>query len=135
MVNMDNIPGIHVLLNDFVLPFSLDLESEYSAKFPLFLPDRTFDSHLIREWSVSHGIPLIFLPPQSADLNPFGLIWPRLLKSLSNVPIFSKQKLWEEVADWFDLSSRYKGLWYVASRSMYHRLVKVYESNGNIISY
>lgn len=135
MVNMDSQPAIQVLLDNFLLPFCLDCEAENCCKSPVFLPDNTFDPELLRKWSTTHGISLIYLPPKSHDLNPFDVVWPHLLKCISHIPIFSAKKLFEELADWFDSSSRLKSLWYTASRSMNIRLLQVLESNGNWISY
>lgn len=135
MVNMSNIPGFQVLLDDFLMPFYLDMELESSSKPSLMFPHSVDEANIVCEWSASHGIPLTFLPPKSVDLSLFNIIWPKFIKSSTQIHISSKQRLWEEVADWFDASTRYKGLWSSASRSMSIRLGKVIQSNGNFISF
>jgi hypothetical protein len=130
MANMDDLSDFKVVLNNFLLPSveGLDINDSH------FVICSSNDVHIWRDWASSHpAVTLIFLPPRSPDLNPFDVLWADILQAIRHVSFYSKEQLWQEIADYFDRLTSTKNYWSSSASSMAQRLDRIERVGGCLV--
>lgn len=128
MINFENVTGMSAVLDDFLLPFASDISDDDGQVTIFCNSGESGGKCMVCEWSNLNGFSSIVLPrsaQQCFAIDPFELIWPKILDSIKNDKYFSNKQLWEGIADTYDRISRSKGIWFASSLSMKCRIQEV----------